>query len=126
MRIEGSFDEELAPRVEIPMAGCAVSLVVDTGFNGELMLPRHRLEQLGFVYTMESEAELADGSLVETSLYTGRITWFGAERIVQAIATNSEDGLLGTATLFGITLFMDLDEDKVELEQKKVAEEANR
>lgn len=126
MRIEGSFDEELAPHVEIRMVSGAVSLVVDTGFNGELMLPRHRLEELGFVYTMESEAELANGSLVETSLYTGRISWFGTGRIVQAIATDSEDGLLGTAMLFGTTLFMDLDEDKVKLEQKKMAKETKR
>jgi len=29
-----------------------------------------------------------------------------------------EDGLLGTAMLFGVTLFMDLDEERVVLEKK--------
>ena len=122
MKIEGAFDEELAPRIALSIAGERVSLVVDTGFNGELMLPRRLLEELGFVYSMESEAELADGSLVETTLYSGKITWFGEERLVQVVATDSEDGLLGTAMLFGVTLFMDLDEDRVVLEKKAEAE----
>ncbi len=119
MSVAGSFGEDLAPRIELRIAEYSLSLVIDTGFNGELMLPRRLLAPLGFAYSMASEAELADGSLVETSLYTGRIPWFGAERTVQAIATDSEDALLGTAMLFGVTLVMDVDEDRVELERKR-------
>ncbi|MBI2676048.1 MAG: clan AA aspartic protease [Candidatus Aenigmarchaeota archaeon] len=118
MKIEGSFDESFSPHIEIPISGKKISVVVDTGFNGELMLPRLMLEGLGFKYSMKSEAELADGSIVETTIYSGKISWFGRERIVQAVATESEDGLMGTEMLFGLTLFMDLDENRVVLENK--------
>ncbi len=123
MKLEGYFDEHLSPRIEITLRGRSkrrrVWVVVDTGFNGELLLPRSLLEDLGFRYSMTSEAELADGSIVETTLYSGTIRWFGEERTVQVVASESEDGLLGTEMLFGVTLFMDLDEDRVILERKE-------
>jgi len=119
MKIEGYFDEFLSPRIGIPTSGKIISVVVDTGFNGELMLPRTVLQQLGFEYSMKSEAELADGSIVESTIYHGKIDWFGKERTVQAVVTESEDGLMGTEMLFGLTLFMDLDERRVVLEGKK-------
>ncbi len=124
MKLEGFFDEHLSPRLEVLFLGEAqqrvISVVVDTGFNGEFMLPKALLEELGFRYSMESEAELADGSVVETTLYSGKIRWFGEERTVQVVATGSEEGLMGTEMLFGVTLFMDLDEDRVILERKRV------
>lgn len=122
MKIEGHFDEFLSPRIEVPISGKKVS-VVDTGFNGELMLPRAMLEELDFEYSMKSEAELADGSIVETTIYRGTINWLGEERTVQAVVTESEDGLVGTGMLFGLTLFMDLDEDQVLLESKSRSRE---
>jgi clan AA aspartic protease len=118
MKIEGSFDGSLTPRIVLPIADNPVSIVVDTGFNGELMLPRALINRLEFQFGMKSEAELADGSVVETSIYRGKILWFGKERTVQAVATDSEDALLGTEMLFGVTLFMDLDANQVTLEQK--------
>lgn len=80
MKIVGSFDEFLSPRIEIRIAKKKISLVVDTGFNGELMLPQTMLKDFGFTYSMKSEAELADGSIVETTIYSGKIKWFGKER----------------------------------------------
>lgn len=118
MKIEGSFDESLTPRIELVSSRRKLSVVVDTGFNGELMLPQRLLRRLGFEFSMKSEAELADGSIVETTIYRGRIDWFGKEQTIQAVATDSEDTLLGTGMLFGLTLFMDLDENKVVLERK--------
>lgn len=118
MKIIGSFDEDLSPRIVLSLAGKQISLVVDTGFNGELMLPRTLVEELGLAYSMKSEAELADGSIVETTLYQVRIHWFGEERALQAIVTEAEDGLIGTEMLFGLTLFIDIDENQVVLESK--------
>jgi len=123
MKIEGSFDDYLSPRIEIPAADRKISVIVDTGFNGELLLPLPILEEFSFKFSMKSEAELADGSIVESSIYMGKINWFGREKIVRAIATKSDDGVLGTEMLHSLTLFMDLDEDRVVLESKKVSYE---
>lgn len=118
MKIEGSFDQNLSPRISISVGAEQISVVVDTGFNGQLTLPLTVLEEAGFNFLMKSEAELADGSIVESTYYTGKINWFGKTVTVNAIATGSEDGLLGTQMLHGLKLFMDLDESKVTLENK--------
>lgn len=118
-QIIGVFDEELAPRIQIASASTRFSVVVDTGFNGELMLPRAVLHECGFVYSMKSEAELADGTVVEATLYSGVIHWFGEARSVQAMLTDSKSALLGTEMFFGLTVLLDLDEKKVVLEKKE-------
>ncbi len=71
MKVIGSFDEDLSPRIVIALAG----------------------EQV-------------------------RIHWFEEERALQAIVTEAEDGLIGTEMLFGLTLFIDIDENQVVLESK--------
>lgn len=113
MRIEGHFDANLAPRLEVSTVGGRVlDLVLDTGFNGELMLPRVILRELGFPYRSRVRVELADG-------YEGTILWFGRERVVGIFATGSDEGLMGTQMLFGCRLEIDLDGDKVVLRQKR-------
>lgn len=120
MRIEGHFDANLAPRLEISTVGGRVlDLVLDTGFNGELMLPRAILRELGFPYRSRVRVELADGSVIRADVYEGTILWFGRERVVGIFATGSDEGLLGTQMLFGCRLEVDLDEDKVVLRQKR-------
>ncbi|MEM4218120.1 MAG: clan AA aspartic protease [Candidatus Methanomethylicaceae archaeon] len=120
MRIEGHFDANLAPRIEVSaVGGKMLELVVDTGFNGELMLPRRVLKELGFPYRSRVRVELADGSIVHADVYEGTILWFGRERVVGIFATRSDEGLLGTQMLFGCRLEVDIDEDRVVLRQKR-------
>lgn len=119
MKIEGWFDPDLSPRIEITtLQGKELNLVVDTGFNGQLCLPLSLLKEIGFEYVGPTEVELADGSVVETMIYEGVILWFGGERRVATHATSSEDGLLGTQMLFGTILELDIDENKVLFKSK--------
>jgi clan AA aspartic protease len=120
MRIEGRFDANLAPRLEVSAVGGKVlELVLDTGFNGELMLPRKILKELGSPYRSRVRVELADGSIVHADVYEGTILWFGQERVVGIFATESDEGLLGTQMLFGCRLEVDIDKDQVVLRQKR-------
>jgi clan AA aspartic protease len=119
MKLEGAFDAHLAPRLRLDTAQrLTLDVVVDTGFNGELVLPRKLIRQLKWPLKGQVRVELADGSLVRTDVYEGRLLWFGQERVVTVYATASEDGLLGTQMLMGCTLFLDPDENKVILTRK--------
>lgn len=114
MKLEGAFDSHLAPRLHIPTSQrVTLDLVVDTGFNGELVLPTKLIRQLKWPLKGQVRVELADGSVVRTDVYEGRILWFDQERIVTVYATASEDGLLGTQMLRSCTLFLDPDENRV-------------
>jgi clan AA aspartic protease len=119
MKLEGVFDAYLAPRLQPATARqWPLDVVVDTGFNGELVLPRKLIRRLRWPLKGQVRVELADGSLVRTDVYEGRILWFGQERVVAVYATASKDGLLGTQMLKGCTLFLDPDENKVVLTRK--------
>lgn len=116
MKLVGSVDSQFSPRIEIPIGDNPVEFVVDTGFNGEFMLPANLVEALGFEFTMVIKAELADGSIVDTAVYSGIIEWFGSEREVEVMTSESSDALLGTEMLRDATLFLNLSQNIVELE----------
>jgi len=119
MKLEGVFDAHLAPRLRLTtVQQQLLDVVVDTGFNGELVLPRKLIQALKWPLKGQVRVELADGSLVSTDVYEGRVLWFGQERVVTVYATASKDGLLGTQMLMGCTLFLDPDENKVILTRK--------
>jgi clan AA aspartic protease len=119
MKLEGAFDAHLTPRLRLTTAQRLIlDVVVDTGFNGELVLPRKLIRRLKWPLKGQGRVELADGSLVHTDVYEGRILWFGQECVVTVYATASEDGLLGTQMLMRCTLFLDPDENKVILTRK--------
>jgi clan AA aspartic protease len=119
MRIEGWVDSSLSPRIKIPVPGHEeLTVVIDTGFNGELVLPVRLLRRLGFRRIGTIRIELADGSLVRTKVFLGSILWFSAERKVTAYATQSQDCLLGTRLLIGSVLTLDIERGQVVLERK--------
>lgn len=83
------------PRLEI-------EFVVDTGFDGFLMLPPEAVAALGLPVFQRIEANLADGTNRRATLHLTTILWEGEEREVQVLA-------LGTRPLLG-TLLMDAHE----------------
>jgi len=102
--------------VEIGFGSNSINVIIDTGFNGEFMLPVDLINDLGYEQTMMIKAELADGSIMDTLVYSANIDWFGTEKEVEVMGTESSDALLGTEMLRGTTLFLNLDENIVELE----------
>ncbi|HED04118.1 MAG TPA: clan AA aspartic protease [Candidatus Fraserbacteria bacterium] len=118
MSIEGWVDSSLSPRirVSVPNRG-ELQVVVDTGFNGELVLPLRLLRRLGFERTGTIRVELADGSIVQTKVFLGSILWLDQEKKVTAYATGSQDALLGTRLLLGCIFTLDVENGKVRLEK---------
>ena len=120
MKIEGWVDEHLSPRIEIQTPqGKTMDLVVDTGFNGHLVLPAQLLQEISFDHKGSTVVELADGSKVTSELYEGSIIWFGEDKKVRVHATSSEDALLGTKMLVGYVLELDMKAGKVEIRERQ-------
>jgi clan AA aspartic protease len=83
------------PRIEI-------EFVVDTGFDGFLMLPLEAVTAFHLPVFQRIEANLADGTNRRATLHTAIVLWEGQEREVQVLA-------LGTRPLLG-TFLMDAQE----------------
>ena len=80
---------------------------IDTGFTGDLVIPRSAEDALKLAKSGSIDAVLADGSETELDTYTCIIEWFGSERRLAIIANDGEYPLLGVGLLIGLELRVD-------------------
>lgn len=81
--------------------------VIDTGFNGFVVLPDSLVATLGLPYHTCTMATLADGTNVTLAIYKATIVWHGHDRSVYVLA--ADGGLLiGMALLYGNRVTLDV------------------
>lgn len=89
---------------------------VDTGFTGELVLPKDWIDQLQLVPFGIVEARLADGSEVGLDSFACAIEWLGAKRDVEVIAGTGAHPLLGVGLLKDCRLVVDYRSRTIEID----------
>ena len=100
--VKGRVNKRGEPLIKVRMSGGEkpLSVIVDTGFNGELCLPRKTIKELKLKLYANEYFELANGRLEATDVFKGNMAWFEAtRRPVEVIATDSRQRLLGTQLL---------------------------
>jgi len=75
--------------------------IIDTGFNGQVSLSHRVVNELDLPLTYEGtvEMELANGTVVEEDVYSGRVRFNGQELDAEIIVTDAEDTFIGTGLL---------------------------
>ena len=81
-----------------------IDVWVDTGFNGDLVLPQKQIDSLGFSKSGSVDAVLADGSPIKLDTFTCYMDWFGNRRRLEVVANDGEYPLLGVGLLLGLEL----------------------
>ena len=84
----------------------SLEAVLDTGFNGDLALPRDVILELGLAYRGKLSWILATGQEESMSNYDGAVSWHGQSRDVVVVETASES-ILGMALVIGSKLTVD-------------------
>lgn len=84
-----------------------VTTWIDTALDGHLVFPLHLIEELGLDTLAETEALLADGSMVTLDTFVCFVDWFGRRAPLQVIANDGRFPLLGTGLLEGRVLHVD-------------------
>ena len=87
-----------------------IDATIDTGFAGQLALPRFVIDQFGLRFELSSHAQLADGSVIAVDYFRGTIAWDGESREVQILSAET-DPLIGTALLSGYRVTIDMAPD---------------
>ncbi len=95
----------------------SIDCVIDTGFTGELMLPRSLVDQLQLPITGEQEFTVAGGGLLPAYTSLIDIEWLGQRRTTEVIVSEGIDLLLGTVLLVGTRLMIDYINYSVEVEK---------
>ena len=80
----------------------SIDVWIDTGFTGDLVIPKSAIDQLGLIRSGSIDAVLADGSQTELNTYSCVIDWFGSERNLEVIA--NEARILSSALVCSSTL----------------------
>ena len=108
--ITGAVQNNLDPVVQLSLRGTTgidliIDFVTDTAFNGALSLPAHLIAALNLQRVSSIPVTLADGTVVQSSLYRASVDWDGQQRSVIVTALE-DDPLLGTEMLFGHDLYI--------------------
>ena len=96
---EGRALLTVAIRPSEEAAPCEIEVWIDTGFNGDLVLPQQRIDDLGLSQSGTARGVLADGSEIILDQYLCWIDWFGEQFDLEVIANVGEYPLLGVGLL---------------------------
>ena len=91
----GRVNARLEPRVTLELLdrdehAHTIELVVDTGFDGDLILPQPFLQRLGLQPLDDFLSTLADGSDIALTGYECRVMWHGRPRRVVILESEGE------------------------------------
>lgn len=104
----GSVTTALEARVFVNFAsGGVVECVVDTGFDGQLMLPSDLTEVLQLIPVGREVFEIAGGNLITADIALAEVRWLAEQRWIEVILSEGHDALIGTGMLVGTKLLID-------------------
>jgi clan AA aspartic protease len=80
-------------------AGVTINFVIDTGFDGELLLPASVAETLLLPIIGERECLVVGGAILTNFTSLVEIDWMGSPRVTEVILSEGDDYLVGTSLL---------------------------
>jgi clan AA aspartic protease len=86
------------------VGGDSQECIVDTGFDGALILPASIAERHAFPVVARLVFELVGGARISADVALGEIEWLGKRRSVEVVISESNDALIGTEMFEGATL----------------------
>ena len=114
------YFEDGKPKIELTILGLddkiSVPALIDTGFNGALMLSLPAALQIGLRLTNILPVELADGSIKKEFVFEAKVVLDGETLPIEVLLTSSDESLLGTALLRDRSLTMDFSRQIITLD----------
>ena len=86
---------------------------IDTGFTGELVLPKSIVEELDLPHANVIKAELGDGSLTVFDTNNCVLKWFDELIEIEALESSGDFPLVGVSLLKGHEVLIDYDRNRV-------------
>ena len=88
-------------------SGEILECIVDTGFDGALILPRYIAGQFNLPIVARLAFELVGGVRMTADVALGEIEWLSERRTVEIILSESNNSLIGTEMFEGCKLLVD-------------------
>jgi clan AA aspartic protease len=105
---KGVVNENLEAVLEIRLInGSIIECVIDTGFNGSLLLPRNFVEANSMFFVGSEEVELAEEIKAEIETALADIKWLDEEFSARIFVSEAGEALIGTEMLADTLLEID-------------------
>lgn len=103
----GSVTAALEASLPVRLAGEVVECIVDTGFSGQLLLPRALADRLRLAIVGHEIFEMVGSHLLAADIALVEIEWLAQPRIVEVIISEGTDTLIGAELFAGARLTID-------------------
>ncbi len=87
------------PFADLSVNSKQVECIVDTGFNGALLLPLQIIKDLNLKPIAFAEYALANGNLAESEIYEANVDWLGEKTKTSILGIDTDFSLLGMQLL---------------------------
>jgi clan AA aspartic protease len=96
MQIDGYFNLNDEPVVELRVGSSRLELLVDTGFNGSLIIPSQIGNRLDLRFEGPEEFQSVTGEVFLADAYSVEIDWLGDRiRVAVAASKHVKEAILG-------------------------------
>ncbi|MEP6904225.1 MAG: hypothetical protein ABJA66_21075 [Actinomycetota bacterium] len=87
--------------------GAQIECVLDTGFNGFLLLPRKFIEDNSLDIVGRESVIMVEQNTTEVEVASGQINWLGKTLSVRILVSETDESLIGTQMLIDSLLEID-------------------
>jgi predicted aspartyl protease len=115
--ILGTVTADGVPTIELSAGGVDWTAVVDTGFNGDLELPRALQKEVNARFLCRIRSLLAGGHTIEEDNFLVDFAFDGAIVTAEATFTETREILIGTGLLNAYRLEIDFPKRALRLEK---------
>ena len=119
MQLDGYFNANDEPVVELDLFSSSIEVLVDTGFGGSLIIPEHLSTGLALHFEGFDEFFTVTGDLLVAPAYSVVLNWLGrAVTVPVAITPDVKEALLGSQMLKNCVLTIDYENRTVSISRR--------
>ncbi len=85
----------------------AIECVLDTGFNGSLLLPRKFVENNSMLFIGPEQVDLVEGISTEIDTALAEVDWLGDNFSIRIFVSETDEALIGVEMLIDSVLEID-------------------
>jgi clan AA aspartic protease len=96
MQIDGHFNLNGEPAIELDVGSSRIEVLVDTGFNGSLIIPSQIANRLNLGFEGPEEFQSVTGEVFLADAYSVEVEWIGKRiRVAVAAGKHVNEAILG-------------------------------
>ena len=105
---KGFVNENLEAVLNIELSnGSTIDCVLDTGFNGTLIVPREFTDRNAIIPFSRVQVDLVEDKTAEIDVASTEVKWFAGEISINILISETGEALLGTQMLVDSILEID-------------------